>query len=90
MLARFRRGLAGQRVAVQGLDGQALGLARVSPTGSLSGLNRLFTLKPGDFFRVAVVAEGLQVELLPKGPADTADLTKPVVAVSFEGIAGAG
>lgn len=67
--ARFRRGLAGQRVAVQGLDGQALGLARVSPTGSLSGLNRLFTPKLGDFFRVAVVAEGLQVELLPAGPA---------------------
>lgn len=65
--ARFRRGLAGQRVAVQGLGGQALGLARVSPTGSLSGLNRLFTPKPGDFFRVAVLPEGLQVELLPEG-----------------------
>lgn len=84
---RFRKGLAGQRVAVQGGDGQALGLARVYPKGSLTGLNRLFTPKPGDFFRVAVVAGGLQVELLPEIVADIADLTETVVTVSFDGIA---
>lgn len=62
---RFQVQFGGQRVAVQGLIGQRLGEARISRSGALSGLNRLFTPMPGDWFRVAVIAEGLQVELLP-------------------------
>lgn len=61
---RFHGQLAGQRVSVIGPGGQ-VGYARISQSGALRGLNRLFTPKAGDVFRVAVEDAGLQVELLP-------------------------
>jgi hypothetical protein len=64
---RFQSQLAGLRIPVQGVGGKALGEARISQSGALSGFNRLFKPKLGDLFRVAVGAEGLQVELLKEG-----------------------
>ena len=51
--ARFHGQLAGQRVPFQGPAGSPRGEAGISQSGALSGLNRRFTPKAGDLFRVA-------------------------------------
>lgn len=76
--ARFHQVLAGRRLPVTGVHGEA-GEARISPTGVLRGLNRLFTPQAGDCFRVRVWADGLEVQLLPReGPAAEGDVDAAV------------
>jgi hypothetical protein len=61
--SRFHSLLAGKRVPITAADGR-IGEGRVSPSGVLRGLNRLFTPSVGDHFRIRVVEAGLEVELL--------------------------
>lgn len=62
--ACFRQRLSGQRLELRGADGQPLGEARVSLSGALAGLNRLFpAVVAGDQFRIEVLTDALHVRL---------------------------
>lgn len=59
--SRFHPRLAGRRIPIAGPDGRRLGDARISQSGALSGLNRLFSPAAGDMFRVEVETDAIQV-----------------------------
>lgn len=60
--SRFHTRLAGKRLVTFATDGSSLGEARVSQSGALAGLNRLFPeVRCGDSYRIEVLAEGLRV-----------------------------
>lgn len=59
---RHREKLAGQKHLVSDVDGNVVGEAKVTASGALSGLNCVFPLaRPGDYFRIESLAEGLRV-----------------------------
>ncbi|WP_233874607.1 sigma factor-like helix-turn-helix DNA-binding protein [Paraburkholderia adhaesiva] len=61
---RFHSRLAGKRHNTVSAEGGPLGESRVSQSGSLSGLNRLFPeVKVGNHYRIEVVEDGLRVAL---------------------------
>lgn len=60
---RFHARLAGKRLPAFTADGETTGEARVTQSGSLAGVNRLFPdVRPGDHYRIAVLPEGLRVQ----------------------------
>lgn len=62
--ARFRERLFGRRMPVLSKEGANLGEVRVTNSGAMSGLNRLFaTAAPGSFFRIEVASDYLRVAL---------------------------
>jgi hypothetical protein len=63
----YRHRLTARTVPVSDAQGRFQGWARVSASGTLRGVNRLFPdLKAGERLRIDLTAEGLQVHRLPR------------------------
>lgn len=59
---RFIKRLAGKFHPVKSSGGELIGEVRVTQSGAMAGLNRLFQgVKPGDYYRIEVLDDGLQV-----------------------------
>lgn len=59
---RFLQTLADKTFSFQDKAGTLQGTARINPSGTLTGLNRVFRPNEGDLFRLTVGANGITVE----------------------------